>query len=81
MNLAVGFKPTVSQGNDGRVASATPEDLQPSLTRRAGFLTKFPALKRRARINSRYAAKTKLPTPLGFKLELELRTLILQSLQ
>ncbi|MFI5225015.1 MAG: hypothetical protein ACHQX3_12370, partial [Nitrospirales bacterium] len=45
-----GFQPTVTRGDDGRVASATPEDVQPSLTRRASFLTRYPALKRRARI-------------------------------
>ena len=54
MVLAVGFNPR-SVVNEDRVASATPEKRQPSL--RDGISRhRSPALKRRARIKSRYAA-------------------------
>jgi hypothetical protein len=57
LNLAVGFNPRW-QERFLRVASATTEFNRRHATR--GFLSRYPALKRRAKVNRRYAAKNRL---------------------
>jgi hypothetical protein len=61
LNLAVGFNPRW-QERFLRVASATTEFNRRYAT--LGFLSRYPALKRRAKVNRRYAAKNRLSSDL-----------------